>query len=71
MPAHNPDVRRATAKLAAAQRWHRGKETAELTRDLAAERLADHIQRVVNSAPPLTAEQRDRLASLLRGGDAA
>jgi hypothetical protein len=30
--------------------------------------LADHIRRVVDAAPPLTAEQRDRLAVLLRGG---
>jgi len=40
-------------------------------RDLRAERLAEHIARVVADAPPLTAEQRDRLALLLRGGDAA
>jgi hypothetical protein len=38
-------------------------------RDLRAERLAEHIARVVADAPPLTAEQRDRLALLLRGGD--
>lgn len=36
-------------------------------RDLKSEVLADHIRRVVDEAPPLTAEQRDRLASLLRG----
>jgi hypothetical protein len=30
-----------------------------------AEQLEDHIRRVVNAAPPLTAEQRDRLALLL------
>jgi hypothetical protein len=40
-------------------------------RDLRAERLADHIARVVAAAPPLTNEQRDRLSLLLRGGDAA
>ena len=31
------------------------------------ERLEDHVRRVVEAAPPLTAEQRDRLALLLRG----
>jgi hypothetical protein len=31
------------------------------------EQLEDHIRRVVEAAPPLTAEQRDRLALLLRG----
>jgi hypothetical protein len=44
-------------------------------RDLAAERLADHVRRVVDTAPPLTDEQRNRIAALLRdtsgGGQAA
>ena len=30
-------------------------------------RLAEHIQRVVAQAPPLSAEQLDHLAVLLRG----
>lgn len=34
-------------------------------RNLAAERLASHIAQVVATAPPLTAAQRARLASLL------
>ena len=33
---------------------------------LRAERAADYIRRVVDAAPPLTDEQRDRLAVLLR-----
>ncbi len=36
-------------------------------RQLRTERLADYITRTVDAAPPLTAEQRDRLAVLLRG----
>lgn len=32
--------------------------------------LAEHIARVVNEAPPLTQEQRDRLAVLLRSDTA-
>ncbi len=37
-----------------------------------AAKLEDYIRRAVDSAPPLTAEQRDRLALLLTrgGGDA-
>ena len=31
-------------------------------------KLEDHIAKVVAEAPPLTDEQRDRLAVLLRGG---
>ncbi len=33
-----------------------------------AERLSEHIQRIVDSAPPLTTEQRCRLTALLRNG---
>jgi hypothetical protein len=36
-------------------------------RNLAAARLEDHIRRVVDAAPPLAPEQRERLAVLLRG----
>lgn len=46
----------------------------EARRNLKVERLADYIERVVNDAPPLTREQRDKLATLLRGvgrGEAA
>ena len=41
-------------------------------RDLAAAKLDAYIQKVVAEAPPLTDEQRDRIAALLRpaGGGA-
>jgi hypothetical protein len=32
-----------------------------------AKHLEDHVRRVVDAAPPLTAEQRDKLALLLGG----
>jgi hypothetical protein len=35
-------------------------------RNLRAARLEDYIRRTVDAAPPLTPEQRDRLAVLLR-----
>ena len=37
-------------------------------RDLKEARLADYIRRTVDAAPPLTPEQRDKLALLLTGG---
>lgn len=46
-------------------------DVTELRRQLKAERLAEYIEKVVDAAPPLTTEQRDKLALLLRGGDAA
>ena len=48
---------------------HRGQDdpvTLAARRDLHAAKLEDHIRQVVDEAPPLTAEQRDRLAGLLR-----
>jgi hypothetical protein len=43
----------------------------EARRDLRAAKLEEYIERTVGEAPPLTSEQRDRLALLLRGGAAA
>jgi hypothetical protein len=37
-------------------------------RNAAAQRLGDYISAIVAAAPPLTTEQCDRLALLLRGG---
>ncbi len=39
--------------------------------NLKAERLAEHVARVVGEAPPLSPSQRDRIAVLLRGGVSA
>jgi len=41
---------------------------AEMRRELRAQRLEEHVAKVVQAAPPLTAEQRDRIAAILRGG---
>ena len=63
----NPDERTARARVAAAKRHHPDSpKTAQLTAEFKADRLALHIANVVNSAPSLTAEQRDRLALLLQ-----
>ena len=44
-------------------------KAAEARRDLAAAKLDKYIRDTIADAPPLTAEQRDRLALLLtRGG---
>lgn len=48
------------ARLRDPERLHAAK------RDHAAAMLEQHITRIVAAAPPLTPEQRDRLASLLR-----
>jgi hypothetical protein len=43
-------------------------DVADLRQRLKAERLEEYISRVVAEAPPLTPEQRDKLAAILRGG---
>jgi len=59
-------VRSLQGQVAAARRW--GRDSLDLDRDYAAERLAEHVAKVVAQAPPLTPAQRDRIAVLLRGG---
>lgn len=47
-------------------------ELAQARLNLRALRLEEHVRKVVTEAPPLTDEQRDRIAAILRGGgDAA
>jgi len=62
-----PPIRSALARLAITRRWHPADHPKVTTaqRDLRVEQLADHIVRVVDAAPPLTTEQRVRLAELL------
>jgi hypothetical protein len=59
------------SEIALAVRNNPDADVTELRRQLKAERLEEYISRVVDAAPPLTAEQRDRLAVLLRAGTAA
>ncbi len=62
-------ARHERARVARAVRFHGpdAPQTIDARRDLAAANLAAYIKRVVDQAPPLTPEQRDRLALLLRG----
>lgn len=66
-------ARHNRARVAALSRW-RDDHAADLVdaqRRLREDRLADYIKKTVDEAPPLTPEQRQRLAVLLSGGDAA
>lgn len=56
------------SQIAHTKRRDPNADVTELRRQLKAERLADYIKRTVDTAPPLTPEQRDRLALLLTGG---
>lgn len=71
MPTLSPDGRRARARLASLHaRADRvpAEAIVDARREYEAQALADHIARVVDAAPPLTNEQREKLAVLLRGG---
>jgi hypothetical protein len=46
-------------------------ELLEARRNMRALRLEEHVQKVIAEAPPLTAEQRDHIAAILRGGGGA
>jgi len=61
-------LRRASAAVAAAERWG-DRNLDDLRRTLATEQLAAYVARIVAEAPPLTAAQRDRIAALLGGGE--
>lgn len=69
MAAHNPVRRAASSRVSALSRSRSADDPAlqAARRDLRFAGLEEHIQRVVDAAPALTPEQRDRLAVLLSG----
>lgn len=64
----DPAVARARSRKAVAVQNGRPAEAATADRDLREAKLAAHIRALVDQAPPLTAEQRLKLAGLLLGG---
>lgn len=67
----DPEVAKTRSRVAVASRRGDTLSLADARRDLAAAKIADYIERVVGEAPDLSGQQRDRLALLLRGSDAA
>ncbi|MGV0788684.1 hypothetical protein ABQF33_17385 [Mycolicibacterium sp. XJ2] len=69
MPATaTPEIRSAAGRVASLSRDldQDDPDLIDAQRQLREAQLAAHIAQVVASAPPLTTEQRDRLAELLR-----
>jgi len=58
------------ARLAANKRHHPDADHSPAERDLCAEKLAEHVKKVVAQAPPLSDEQIERIALLMRAGSA-
>lgn len=61
--------RRRRARAAGHARQGRPELGAEDRRDLKHDAMARYIREMVDSWPPLTADQRGRLAPLLQGGE--
>ena len=61
-------ARSLRGRLAAESRHRPDTDHTDLRRELKAATLAEHITKTVAEWPPLTPDQRDRLAVLLRGG---
>ena len=66
MPENLVDLRAGIAR--ASRRGHDPAEADALRREYAVEKLATLIEQSVRECPPLTNEQAERLASLLRSG---
>lgn len=61
-----PEIRSCATRIARAARSGDQHAETEARRDLAEAKIADYVERVLANAPPLTSEQKTRLARLLR-----
>jgi hypothetical protein len=59
--------RELQAKNAAAKRWDKS-DRDDIAREYATQRITGYIEKVLGEAPPLTDEQRAKLAELLKPG---
>jgi dsDNA-binding SOS-regulon protein len=64
-PPADPEVRRLRSAIGAHASHGNAEAAAETRRELEIHRLAEHIKRLVDGAPPLSDAQRERLALLL------
>ena len=56
------------SQIALAKRKNPHADVTELLRQLKAELLEEHVAKIIESAPPLTDEARNRIAALLQVG---
>jgi hypothetical protein len=68
LAAKSPARRRAAATVAGVERRSGPDDPRlpNLRRDLRATELEEHVRRIVDTFPPLTDEQRNKIAALLR-----
>jgi hypothetical protein len=65
MPSHA--AAKLNGRLAAAERHHPEQDHTNLRRALKAQRLEDHVRDTLAKAPPLTEDQKARIAALFGG----
>lgn len=71
MPSQASTVRSLQGRQASAKRWNHP-DADELAAEYHAEKLREHIKKVLADAPPLPEAERQQIAQLLMdGGDAA
>jgi hypothetical protein len=70
VPFSAPDPQSLKRQLGGYVRRGNAEAAEDTRRALKAAKLEQHIRAVVDAAPPLSPEQRDRLAVLLRGESA-
>jgi len=63
-----PTIFQARSRLGVAIRSGNKPAETEARRDLAAAKIAQYIEKIVAEAPPLSPEQRTRLAGIIQGG---
>jgi hypothetical protein len=67
-PRPDTETARAGGRVAALSRWGADPdELAAARRELRAAKLAEHVQAVVATFPPLTPQQIERVVTILRG----
>lgn len=64
----SPEAARHRSRLGYAVQHNNHERAKEARRDLRATLLYEHVKRTLRELPPLTEEQRDRVAALLQGG---
>ncbi|MFC5998282.1 hypothetical protein ACFP6A_06025 [Quadrisphaera sp. GCM10027208] len=64
----HPKIAKTRSRVGVAYRTGDPQAIAEASRDHAAAKIETFIERTLAAAPPLTDEQRDKLALLLRAG---
>lgn len=71
MPSQASTVRSLQGRQASAKRWHHP-DADDLAAEYRAEKLREHIKKVLADAPPMPDDVRRQIARLLvDGGDAA